>query len=264
MKRFLLLLVTLWMTGIAGAQTLPDTMYFRAMNDEMQRALQELRLKEQAQPYYIAYWLFDETRLTVLADMGSLAPQVYDPESARSLWAKAFVSVGSDKEDNLGFDERDPQPLFRHARHFPDQIAPGYDAIRQHLWGLTDQAYVKAVDLYKQKQAYKQKKNITQTLPDVVPATPVRWTEEITPFRWPDMERLQQDVQQISALGKKLSFVESFQVKLYDWHNDLYFLNSRGAFLQYMLPFRYVYLKAIFRQPNGKKSLVNRPRKWHA
>ncbi len=257
MKRFLMIGVGLLAFGWAGAQTMPDNMYFRAMQDEMQRALANLRLQDQANPYYIAYWLMDETQLSVSANMGSLAPAVYDPENNRRLYAQVFVSVGSDKQDGLGFAMVEEYAWEARKFRLPGkQVSPSYDGIRQGLWQLTDQAYVQAVDLYKQKQAYKQKKNISDTLPDVVAEKPAHFVQEIKPFPLPDIERLKTDVQQISALGKTVSFVESFEANLFVIQDDFYFLNSRGAFAQYVEPFGRLRLNAVFRQADGKKSTV--------
>lgn len=251
MKRFLFFLFLIFPCWISAAQ-LPDNMYFRAMNDEMQRALRELRLKDHPNPYYISYRIRHYESVEIQADMGTLAPTLYDEKDRGDyISVEAFVSVGSDKQDGLGFDAEESFYKSRLPYNFP---APSYDSIRQNLWQVTDEAYLQAADLYKKKKAYKQKKNIQDTLPDVVPAHVGYFVEYIPTFPWPDVPRLQTQVKEWSSLGRTLPFVESFKWELDIEQTDRYYLNSRGAVVQYAVPSVSLDGKAVFRQPNGKLS----------
>ena len=251
MKRLLFIFIVSFFPALAGAVQLPDNMFFRAMNDEMQRSLKELRLKDHPNPYYIAYWLFHSRNLTIGANMGTLRPQVDNPQPKGDLRIVAFVSVGSDKQDGLGFAGEE-YPYWREIELPAAWGALGYESIRQYLWKLTDRAYLNAVNLYKKKQSYKQKKNIVDTLPDVIPAAPARFQEDIAPFEQPQMQRLKDEVRAISALGKTKPFVESFEAALSVQPVHTYFLNSRQAFAQYATTQVSLELKAAFRQPDGK------------
>lgn len=258
MKHFFAFLLIVLLPGGAVAARVPDNMYFRAMQDEMQRALRELRLKDHPKPYFIAYQLRHYNSVTVRADMGTLAPALYNPDDENGVVTEALVSVGSDKQDGFGFADADKYSWSYYNARLPYRFAsPSYDSIRQNLWQLTDKVYVQAADLYKKKKTYKQKKNIHDTLPDVVPAPPAYFAEETSPFTWPDMELVQERVKQWSALGKTLPFMESFKWEVWNRHMDLYYLNSRGAVAQYTQPHVRVDGKAIFRQPNGKRSEVS-------
>lgn len=253
MKRifvFLLLMLPCW----SGAAQLPDNMYFRAMNDEMQRALRELRLKDHPKPYFISYWVRHYEQVTIAANMGTLSPALYDAQDRGDYWsAQAFVSVGSDKEDGLGFSDAQEDSWAYYNAHLPYSFpAPSYDSIRQNLWQITDAAYLQAADLYKKKKTYKQKKNIHDTEPDVVPSPAAHFVEDIPEFAWPDIPRLEQQVKDWSALGKGLPFVESFTWELNIRQTELYYLNSRQATAQYAVPSIRLNGEVIFRQPNGK------------
>lgn len=255
MKRWVLIGSCIFFSGWSLAATLPDNMYFRAMHDEMQRALKQLRLKDHPAPYYMAYFLQHFRTVDISANMGALTPAVYDEQDPGSLLAEVFVSVGSDKQDGLGFSDAEDGSWAYYNAQLPYRWSNiGYDAFRQSLWQLTDEAYLKAAELYKKKQAYKQKKNIRQTLPDVTAAPAAHFQEEILPFTWPDISRLQQEVQAFSALGKTLPYVELFQATLTIRQGAIYHLNSRGAFAQYAQTLQALELKAAFRQPNGKTS----------
>jgi len=253
MKRIFLLLMLGVFSPVTAAE-LPDNMYFRAMRDEMKRAQTQLRLKDQAKPYYLAYWLWHDTEVDISADMGTLAPSANHTPDAGNILGTVFVSVGSDKQDNLGFDDSDTRGYYNARLPYRFGMAPGYAAIRQKLWQMTDKAYLQAADLYKKKQNYKRKKNITGSLPDVVAEPPAQFAEEIPPFVWPDITRLEQAVSRISSLGKTLDFVESFEAQLYILQSEKYFLNSRGAFAQQVTPWIVLRLHTSFRQPDGKTS----------
>ena len=74
MKR-ILLIISLFLPSVLTAAPLPDNEIFRAMHDEMQRTLRELRLKDNPAPYYVAYWVEQTHRAKVSAQLGTLVPR---------------------------------------------------------------------------------------------------------------------------------------------------------------------------------------------
>ncbi len=259
MKRIGILLFTLLSFGVAFAADLPDNVYFRAMKDEMQRSLEQLRLEDHPAPYYISYWLTHMYDVEIEASLGALVPSLYNAQDDGYMEATVFVSVGSDQQDSLGFV--DTEWGYRRAEWglglFNAQTFLGYGTLRQRLWWLTDRAYLQAANLYQQKQNYKQKKNILSSLPDVVPSPSAQFVEKITPWTQPDIKGIQETVRQISALGKELPFVENFTANLLFKREDRYFLNSRGSFGQYIVPWQRMKLRVTFRQSDGKTSSMN-------
>ena len=157
MKRFLILLSVLLFPYLTVAASVPDNMYFRAMNDEMNRSLKQLRLKGQPNPYLISYWIFHEYEAEITADMGALITRKDNLKEDGSVAIQAFVSVGSDKQDGRGFIADEQARFFYSQPKMPSSrgVPIGYDSLRQTLWQLTDEAYLQAVDLYKKKQNYK-------------------------------------------------------------------------------------------------------------
>ncbi|WP_428075365.1 metallopeptidase TldD-related protein [Candidatus Avelusimicrobium luingense] len=252
MKRILYVMVLFLVPGILTAAPWPNNEFFRAMNDEMQRTLKQLRLKGHPDPYYVAYWAKQSHSVNVRAQMGTLVPMADTSKNKIPVQISALVSVGSDKEDALNFVDAStymPGVILSTRASVP----VGYESIRQALWELTDDIYLSVVNLYQAKKAYKQKKNIQDKLPDIVPAKPGRFVEEIPPFQRPDLPRLEQAVKEMSALGNEIAFIENFSAGINSGRNDIYFLNSRGAFAQYMRPQVSLTLRASWRQPNGKK-----------
>ena len=137
MKRLLILLGIVCFSPLFGA-TLSDEGLFRAMQEEMQRSLKHLRLKDHPLPYYIAYQLTRLHQVDITANMGTVIPEVYDPADASALFATVFVSVGSDKQDGLGFLDTDLYSWNYYQAQLAHEFTyPSYEAIRQRLWQLT-------------------------------------------------------------------------------------------------------------------------------
>lgn len=255
MKRNFIVIALFLLPGLLVAAPLPDNEFFRAMNDEMQRTLHQLRLKDHPAPYYVAYWVKQPHAVKISAQLGTLVPHADTARDKTPVEVRALVSVGSDKEDALNF----VAPA-RFANGLPvgtSTVPAGYESIRKGLWALSDDIYLGVANLYQAKKAYKQKKNIHDKLPDIVPSKPAQFAEEIIPFERPDMPRLEQTVQAISALGKTLPFIENFTATVTSGRNDIYFLNSRGAFAQYMRYEASLLMRASWRQPDGEKQTVS-------
>lgn len=252
MKKILFVCLLLLSAGLLPAENLfrdkmPDNMYFKAMKKEMDRSVKRLRLKDSPNPYYLAYKVTKIHDLfSVRGSMGSLYPA---SSPMTNLWAWVLVSAGSDKQDSLGMEGLYPLEGF-HA-------ADSYEGLRQDLWNLTDMAYKNAVESYKQKQTYYRQKQITDRLPDVVPAPQGRWAGPITEPQSYNVSGFEELVRAWSAEGKKYDYIEDFQVHVSAQQRDIYYLNSRGGFYQYSLPSLIVWIDVKFRTKDGLKKKDN-------
>lgn len=249
MRKFLTLLCLLGclVPADAGkpAPKLPDNIYFRAMQDEMKRTLQELRAKDSPNPYYVAYKLMRTVYLEKDASFGELYPSSEAPQTR--LDAIVMLGIGSDKSDQLGFQSDRFYYYPGSLRNIPDS----YEGIRRALWSITDSEYSVASDLYVQKQAYKRQKALPDTLPDVTPAPQAAVFEEVKNFSFPDMEKWEKTIKKLSAKGKDLSWIENFTVSFEIKRKETYYLNSLGG--AYQIPFTKteLKLKARFRNQDG-------------
>ncbi len=251
MKKFLLFTL-LALALPVGAEKLPDNIYFRAMQDEMKRTVKELRTKEKdgQKPFYVVYKLTTELGgYSVSASMGSPLPAF---SSGNFVSADVLVDVGSRQHDSLGFDRNnwwDP-----YAPTNTTIMPNGYDGIRQGLWEATNTEFVKVNELYKEKQAYKRKKNLlNEKTPDFAPAAQASYVEEIKPLPAPDMQAWQDVVNMLSAQGKDLPYVEKLEVKAQFYQEGTYYLNSDGGFYQTFYPAGNVYWTAVLRTKDGYK-----------
>lgn len=235
MRKFLILLLCFaaFLPAGYGASApkpaLPDNIYFRAMQDEMNRTLKKLRSKNAPAPYYAAYKLSRRFEFSLAASLGELF--VEKPEPAETLSATVILGVGSDKNDQLGFENNS----FYYEPYSQDRVGLSYDAIRHTLWRLTDAEYIMSLDSYVKKQAYKRKKQLPSSLPDVTPAPQAAVFEDKGVFAEPDEAEWGRILKRLSAQGKAVSQLENFEVSLKISAREDYYLNSLGG--AYQIPF---------------------------
>ena len=249
MKKFLVFIGLCFALPLA-AENLPDNVYFRAMHDEMQRTLKELRTKEKdgQEPFYVAYQLQEYESRHRGASLGSAIPPWSRPKSRV---IRALVDVGSAQHDSLGFFRNRWEGYSATGAY---GIADGYDGVRQALWSATNTEFGKANEIYKEKMAYKRKKNLlNEKTPDFAPAKQASYIEHFTPVEWPDLQAWQARINQLSAQGKELPYVEDITVEVFFARSAVYYLNSNGGFYQTEYPYAQVSWRAVLRTENGYK-----------
>ena len=245
MKKLLLLLL-LCAALPCAAKPAENEMYFRAMQDEMNRTLKQLRLPGEVKPFYVMYWVREYMEFERAATLGSLV--ALTPERHR-MWVKGVVEVGSETDSSRGFARQEEDDMYRWY------VPVSYEGLRTGLWKLSDALYLDSVERYKQKKAYLRKKNIQDKLPETVPAKQGVFIEELTPWEYPPSEPLEAWLKKVSAWGKDIPFLEDLYIKAFMSKRQDYMLNSRGGKSQTELVEYVVYLLAEFRQPDGYKEI---------
>ncbi|MBR3604086.1 MAG: hypothetical protein IKL48_05400 [Elusimicrobiaceae bacterium] len=248
MKRVILFLAFLISLSLS-AHSLPEHVYFQAMNDELMRTQKQLRVKGSASPFFIAYKLKEEHKHQVSASLGSALPE---NAPTNHLSALVYMYTGKAAKNSSGF-----VPMFQFSNsgrefavEFAKYVPKSYEAIRRKLWELTDKAYIFASSAYDKKEVYKKRKGLQDELPDFSKAPVSAYRQEI-----PDFEPLPADTQavinQISAQGKKIPYLERFVVRRERVQNRYYFIDSEKDFAQYFVPQDYVHVQALFRGKEG-------------
>jgi predicted Zn-dependent protease len=112
-----------------------------AMRDELGRSTSELRLGDEAHPYYVAYTISDAEQATVSATFGAVtAANAY-----RGRLLRTDVRVGSPAFDNTNFEPG------AKVDALPEE--DDYASLRRELWLRTDEAYKTALELLARKRA---------------------------------------------------------------------------------------------------------------
>ena len=248
--RILFLLLLIACTTTAFGKPVPNEIYFRAMKDEMNRTLKELRLSGEAKPFYVAYRIDENVDFSREASLGSLLAG--SPEE-RSAWVEGVVEVGSETDSSRGFSRGKSE-----MGSVQLWVTTSYEGLRVGLWRLSNILYLNSVERYKQKKAYLRKKNIQDALPEVVPAKTSVFIEEITPWQTPDEKLLEAWLKKVSGWGKEISFLEDFSARAKIQKKNTYFLNSRGGQSQTQYTENTVRVEAEFRQPDGFRETERR------
>lgn len=253
MKKLIAFVIFCCVTSPLCAKAVENEMIFRAMQDEMKRTLTELRLPNEVKPYYVAYRLQVQNAFSRKASLGVLYPFSAEEISAPSLSASILLKVGNDQENNTGFVET--HYGYGLATKASSTAANSYEGIRQALWLASNEEYLTAIEQLKQKRAYKRKKNMKETLPDVIPSAQGTFIRDIPDWQLPEATYLEDWVKKVSSWGKEKSFLEDFSVVIGQGQTDNYYLNSRGGKSQVSQQLYWVRIAAEFRQPDGYQEL---------
>src|SRR6185503_2696779 len=167
----LALAVALFVLGVqAPAQESPTV---AAMKDEMQRAMTELRMKGEPQPYFIAYEVLDRT----IADYSGRLGAIVENPPRRTRTLRVEVRVGDYNFDSSRFLV---QGFGQGGGLIGDTvIAPlddDYDAMRRQIWITTDSAYKRAISMFARKKAAFQNRTASDPLPDFTKEAAVETT----------------------------------------------------------------------------------------
>lgn len=246
MKRLLFLLLIL-MTVSAYAAVPPDTVYFRAMRDEMARTKKELRVPGAPRPLFAAYKLTESYLWKFGASFG-VPVKVGTDLPSRKLSAQVYMYSGSVEHNTSGFDN--DKYYFYPAQ--TGLLAPHYDSIRDGLWRTTNRFFMRDIGTYEKKTAYKRQKNKLQSREaEFTFAKKSEYLEDIPPFTPAEASKYQSVVDELSALGKNIPYAQEFWATLTIGQQNYYFLDSADDFYQYARPFLQLRLWSELRTKAG-------------
>jgi predicted Zn-dependent protease len=217
---------------VLGAQTpAQESPTLAAMSDEMHRAMAELRMKGEPQPYFIAYEVLDRTIADYSGRLGALVEN--PPRRTRTL--RVEVRVGDYNFDSSRFLVQG----FGQGGGLSGEtvIAPlddDYDALRRQIWITTDSAYKRAISMFARKKAAFQNRTASDPLSDFTKETAVETTlplveaADSTTTSNARREAVSR-VQQASAVFASTTDVDLSDVGITQVTGTRYYLNSEGS-----------------------------------
>lgn len=256
LSRNLVALVLMLLAGLAGAQTGPaqgDDVLLRALNDEMARAMTELRLGEQAAPYFIAYEVTQKRSLAMEA-RGDALTQV-DQKAERRL--RVDLRVGTPQSDSSRVVRL--QPYSRTSGIELDgstnlPLDDNYDALRQRIWIATDVAYKRALEDLAAREAVASARQPGEEPPDQVAVAPLVAREDRGEARL-DPEEAAQRLRAVAALLATQPQLEQSMVWLDAEETQVWFLTSEGTATWRREPLATLGLAAATRAEDGEPLL---------
>jgi len=195
-----------------------------AMRDEMARSMADLRMKNDAAPYYIEYEIDDVASIRVIARLGGILDDLTD--HTRTL--RVQVKVGDYTFDSSRFVTQDRGGgSGAGVAGITAPLDDNYDALRREIWLTTDTAYKRAVSVFARKKAAFQNRAATDQLPDFSRETPVETLLPLVALTPPDRKWVDR-AKQLSAVFSASADLESSEVWISEARGTSYYLNSEG------------------------------------
>ncbi len=248
--KLLPLVLTLVLTASASAQQ-PADVETRAMRDEMQRSMKELRLQGADGPYFIAYKIVDSDRSTAEASFGSLLGS----KQAHSRTLSVSVRVGSYELDNSNAPATG-NALMALLEAFGAGSAQlplddNYEELRRRIWLATDASYKKAVEDLSAKKAKLASTDRAESLPDFSKEPERHESEQLPPVQI-TLAELEHRVRATSAVFRGLPTAEASEAQVEVINSTERYLNSEGTSFVRQVPEIFFRAVASLRNPTGE------------
>ncbi|MEO5571023.1 MAG: metallopeptidase TldD-related protein [Bacteroidia bacterium] len=216
---------------VADAQK-KENVIMNAMNDELNRSMNDLKYGEYAKPFFIAYSITDSKSITIMATLGALIRSLEFPQKTQGV---RLLAGGYDfNDESLDNDIVSGPGMNEIAMPVNDD----YYGIRRALWASTDNVYKNA-----SKHFQRNKMNLEEQKKELkdIPHRSFAKTDVVkllidSPFVKYDKVKLENYVRELSALFTQYGDLTGSNVYLSFNEGNNYFANSEGT--RVITPFR--------------------------
>jgi hypothetical protein len=236
-----LFVAAVWFASLAFAQTETfESIAFRAMQDEMNRNLTNLKLDKLKSPYYISYLITDANLYSVETQLGATVKVSDNPVRNQDV----DVMVGSHQRNNLNFmNENMLFGFYGGSFRIPMTLENNYDAVRRSLWVSTDEKYKEAAEVMEAKLSSINQQNIPEEelqLPDFTAIPPLKKIVSSPKITF-DKAKIETLTKSLSAVFANYPHLTKSEVNTYIYTADALYLNSEA--IQYKVPFSLVCIR---------------------
>lgn len=206
----------------AGQGTAPATTdpIMKALGDELNRSITELRLNNLDKPYFIQYIVLDEDEFAARATFGALAQA--SPSKQRLVSAQ--VRVGNYDFDNSEFNVGGGGG----GGLSQGSVDDDYDNLRHTLWLATDGAYKSAVEVIAQKRSAVQNRTQDDPVPDFSKEAATVSIGQRRKLEF-DRAKIETQLRQWSLIFREFPKIQSSSVTFRARLNHRYIANSEGT-----------------------------------
>ncbi len=201
-----------------GQSNTEKPVVMRAVEDEMKRAMKDLKFNSFDKPYFLEYVVEDVNQLTIQATFGAIKQS----RKIRNRILYTQVRVGDYELDNIG--------QFAFRLPFPMPVDDNYDALRRSVWFVTDRAYKQAINMFEVVKA--SKRNRTQDDDEKAPSfskeTPIVQLQKPETLEI-DKEKWEKQVREWSSIFRTFPQFRESNFNFYIRHVNRYLINSEGA-----------------------------------
>lgn len=198
-----------------------EDVILRAIQDEMARAMKDLKLEDFDKPYFIEYQVLDEDSLVIESKFGA----ILSSSRNRSRLLYTQLRVGDYEFDNVGGFGGG----FRFP--FPMTTDDDYEALRRAVWFVTDTSYKRAINQFAARKAAKKNRPPQDEDEKVASFSKVKPLVSIgKPGKLQiDQKKWENQVRSWSRLFRKYPELRESTVSLFIRHVNRYLINTEGT-----------------------------------
>jgi len=217
-----------------------ENVAFKAMQDQIDRNLANLKLDKLKSPYYIGYLITDANLYAVETKMGGVVRTIDKPFRNQI----TSVRVGDNKRNNLNFiNENQLFGWYGAPFAIPLPMENSYEAIARTLWVETDAAYKEVAEIMEAKLTALSQQNLPQEEVNLIDLFDVPAKTTLYPS-----QKLAFDKAKIEALTKELSAVFASYSELTNSGVNTYIFDAEALFLssekvKYKVPFSLICIR---------------------
>ena len=204
-----------------------DDVVMKAMRDELDRSMKQLRLENLEKPYFMSFRVVDSDNANVSASFGALNSS----SQGRSRRFTVEVRVGDYKLDNtnffsMNFNMSGMVQVFNGTTQLP--LDDDYKELRRQIWLATDATYKKAVEDLSKKRAALENKVDTDETPDFTKENPAVTTVDV-PAAHADRGQWEAMARSLSGLFRQMPDVYTSTISFSAANFYVRYLNSDGT-----------------------------------
>jgi hypothetical protein len=227
-----------------------EDVYMSAMQEEIQRSMENLILERMLPPSFISYTISDANSLHVKATLGGIVKSVERP----FVRFNNRIIVMRDGVSNENYvDENNVWGRGWRANNLP--LTGDKDAVRRALWLTTDNNYKAALSNFESKVSARNRQNLTEEELKLVDFLLATKEEVLIPY-----SPLNYQKSHIESLAKAMSEVFadyksiiSSEVNFYVYDANVFFQNSEGTKTQYPFQVIGIIATALTQAPSGEE-----------
>ncbi len=238
---FLLLPFSLWAK---------EPILLQALQDELARTTEKLKMENMAPPYYVAYRVEECERLAIEACFGAITASDFSRE--RNLHID--LRVGTYEFDNTNFVSGRGFSFMRSVGGggLSLPVEDDYDAIRYDVWLATDRAYKRALGDLSRKRATVENRVIKERPADFTRAKPGSYEEKLLKFE-ANQRELESLLAELSRLFRRFREIQMSKLKLKSEIVHQYFVDSEGSRHICNKPLTYLEVYVNTQSPDGNE-----------
>ena len=221
MKKLLIIITTL-LFATAQIHANNDAIIFKAMQEEMDRSVNGLKMPDMPAPFWINFIVAEGETLSITASLGGIVQSNYRP-LVRSGWVRALT-----ESSEITSDAR----FSNQGRAVNLTVDNDADQIRRDLWAGADADYKQSLELLTIKKNALRRMNLTeeeQNLKDFNLPKSIKLRNQpknFVPFSQPNLEN---QMRTLSAIFKNYSKIHTSSVTLSAQQSSFYIVNSQGS-----------------------------------